>query len=70
MIYVITTSEWFLVLVNEHSSALLLAFVFGIFLLFLFALSMPLRKMSCVNWLITFIIVGILTIKLPNNVTP
>nr|NP_001163365.2 uncharacterized protein Dmel_CG32391 [Drosophila melanogaster]ACZ94636.2 uncharacterized protein Dmel_CG32391 [Drosophila melanogaster] len=56
--------EWFLVLVNEHSSALLLAFVFGIFLLFLFALSMPLRKMSCVNWLITFIIVECVVVSL------
>ncbi|KRK01318.1 uncharacterized protein LOC26534716 isoform X1 [Drosophila yakuba] len=62
--------EWFLDLVKEHSSALLLAFVFGIFLLFLFAISKPLRKMSCVNWLITLIIVGIPTLELPNHVTP
>ncbi|KRK01319.1 uncharacterized protein LOC26534716 isoform X2 [Drosophila yakuba] len=56
--------EWFLDLVKEHSSALLLAFVFGIFLLFLFAISKPLRKMSCVNWLITLIIVECVVISL------
>ncbi|XP_043648838.1 uncharacterized protein LOC122617173 [Drosophila teissieri] len=56
--------DWFLDLVKEHSSALLLAFVFGILLLFLFAIGKPLRKMSCVNWLITLIIVECLVVSL------
>ncbi|KQS43332.1 uncharacterized protein LOC6544625 [Drosophila erecta] len=56
--------EWFRDLVKEHSSALLLAFVFGIFLLFLFAISKPLRKLSCVNWLITSIIVECVVVSL------
>ncbi|XP_037720478.1 uncharacterized protein LOC119553887 [Drosophila subpulchrella] len=56
--------DWFFDLVKDHSSALILAFVVGIFLLLLFAISKQLRKMSCVNWLITFIIVECLVVSL------
>ncbi|XP_017009565.3 uncharacterized protein [Drosophila takahashii] len=56
--------DWFLDLVREHSSALLLAFVIGIFLLLLFAISKPLRKMAFVNWVITFTILECLVVSL------
>ncbi|XP_052844113.1 uncharacterized protein LOC128257224 [Drosophila gunungcola] len=56
--------NWIFDLVRDHSSALLLSFVVGIFLLLLFAISKPLRKMTCVNWLITMIIVECVVISL------
>ncbi|XP_016972210.2 uncharacterized protein LOC108039652 [Drosophila rhopaloa] len=56
--------DWISDLVREHTSALLLAFVVGMFLLLLFALSKPLRKMTCINWMVALIIVECVVVSL------
>ncbi|XP_017043406.1 uncharacterized protein LOC108089567 isoform X2 [Drosophila ficusphila] len=56
--------DWVLDVVKGHSTALLLAFVVGIFLLLVFAVSKPLRKKACINWVITLIIVECIIVSL------
>ncbi|XP_017071498.1 uncharacterized protein LOC108108103 [Drosophila eugracilis] len=49
--------DWFLDMVKDNLPALILAFVMGMFLLAIFSVSTQLRKISCINWIITLVIV-------------
>ncbi|BFF96752.1 uncharacterized protein DMAD_05324 [Drosophila madeirensis] len=51
---------WTVWLVRNHSTALLLAFVMGIFLFLLFSLSRQMRSLCFLNWLTTLVIVEFL----------
>lgn len=57
-IVILFARDWCFDLVRYHTSALLLGFVVGIFLFMIFALSKPLRRMKCINWIMVIVIVS------------
>ncbi|XP_017021117.1 uncharacterized protein [Drosophila kikkawai] len=56
--------SWFEQVSRNHSSALFLGFVVGLFLFLIYALSKSIRRMKCMKWLLPVVIVEFLVVGL------
>ncbi|XP_020811773.1 uncharacterized protein LOC110186823 [Drosophila serrata] len=57
-------SNFCYLMAKNHSSALFLAFVAGLFIFMIFAISKSIRRTKCLNWIMTLFIVELLVVPI------